>query len=221
MDGNQTFALYSNSSVKSSNNNNSSTSPNPPISPYWYTQMADHITGKPFGNVDRSNPSIAITNASWFQEALNRDGLFSFIGTKLNNVDDPLFINTVTVNGKLGFVSLGFSFKEIAEYYYADIDLRGGSLCLAINGEANFKIANNLGLFVKVIKEKIDVDHQQNFSCYPIAHMNNSVGASSLDKDDKEANNISYTSQINILGVQLVRCYTIILYLFFHPNQNI
>ena len=222
IDRNQTFALYSNSSVKPSNNNSRASPYNPP-SPYWYTQMADRVTGKLYGEVDRSSPSIAVTNSSWFQEALNRDGLCSFIGTKLSNVDELLFINTATVNGKLGFVSLGFSFKEITEYYYNDIDLQGGSLCLVINGGADFKIAKNLGLLVKVIKKTIDIadDHQHDFSCYPIAHMISSVGDSSLDIADKETNSISYGSQIDILGVRSVWFYNLFFAFFFFSPLNL
>ncbi|KAF3454879.1 hypothetical protein FNV43_RR05327 [Rhamnella rubrinervis] len=112
INNNRTFVVYSNSS--SSNT--------------WYTQFIDRDTGKSYGNVSKSSPLINV-NESWFQQALNSRHGYASLGTKWNNAQQLLFLNTASFNGK-GVVSLGFQVKALTDYL-GHMDLNGGGLHLA------------------------------------------------------------------------------------------
>ncbi|CAK7348414.1 unnamed protein product [Dovyalis caffra] len=115
-EGNQTFAMYSNSTA--SNVRNFS----------CYRQPVDSSTGKVYGDAVESLPFIA-TNTSWIEQALNSSQGYASFGNGWNSAQDPLFLSSVSIHGH-GVFSLGFSAKALISFFNS-VDLYGGSLYLA------------------------------------------------------------------------------------------
>ena len=187
-DQNQTFALYSNASLGFAHTS--------PISAYWYTQMADRITGKLFGDIIPSFPTKFMANSSWLQQALElKTDSHSILGTNWNEGRDALLINTARIHGNLGLVSLGFLVEEVTRYY-TDIDLRDGKSCIVVAGDGKF-LAGDSMFSIDPAKE----NGERNFSCDPSGTLSSSTKAS---LKILERNHILGCSQLDILGVQLV-----------------
>ncbi|PON71807.1 Signal transduction histidine kinase, TMAO sensor TorS [Parasponia andersonii] len=204
IDGNQTFAVYSNSSSDTNWNNYN----------VWYKQTADRDTGKPFGNAVRFSP-LNTVNASWFTElALNSmNGSYGFLGTRWDNGQDLLFLNSATVNDGKGLISFGFLAKELTDEYYADVDLQGGGLYLAtaygkvlVDGIKETQMvlaaADNVSVWSELVGPNGDrvVDPIGNVTCYR-------YGASSTRAILTNIQGTKYNfycSPLDIIGVQSV-----------------
>lgn len=191
IDSNQTFVVYSNSSTSNT----------------WYTQFIDRETGKSYGNVSKSSPLI-IVNESWYQQALNSRHGYASLGTKWNNAQQLLFLNTASFNGK-GVVSLGFQVKALVDYL-GHMDLNGGSLYLAttdgkvlVQGQlqnTHMVLASNSVSFQLVKPNGEQIASVGTVSCYSI---DATLRASLLN-----IQGIKYMvscSPLDIIGVQLVR----------------
>ncbi|KAK6937300.1 Histidine kinase/HSP90-like ATPase, partial [Dillenia turbinata] len=116
--GDQTLAVYSNSTSSSNLSTKSEAT--------WYTQPANPETGRPYGEAI-SIPPLFSLNDTWFQEALNSTDGHASIGPGFSK--ELLLYNSVGINQK-GVVSLGFSVKEIHEVFYSQ-SFHGGSVYLA------------------------------------------------------------------------------------------
>ncbi|KAK6164120.1 hypothetical protein DH2020_000984 [Rehmannia glutinosa] len=117
-EGNQLYALYSNSTLSLGTENYT-----------WYMQPANRDTGKLYGEAIKS-PPFAIVNSTWFEEALNSSNVYASIGTGWGTSRDILFLSTVGMDGK-GAVSLGFSMKFLIDFLIDEIAFYKGSLYLA------------------------------------------------------------------------------------------
>ncbi|KAJ9171733.1 hypothetical protein P3X46_015052 [Hevea brasiliensis] len=117
-DGNQTFAMYF----------NSSSSLNEPMKYAWYKQPVDPDTGKLYGDAIESRFNV-LANGSWIQEALNSANGYASLAKGWNSAQDLLFLNSVSINGQ-GIISLGFPVKALIGFFKG-VDLHGGSLYLA------------------------------------------------------------------------------------------
>lgn len=111
-DGDQTLAVYSNSSFAAN----------------WYTQPVNRDTGMLYGNAIASIPIVS-ANASWFQEVINSTNGYSSLVTGLNKEEGSLFLHTFAMDGT-GFISLGFPAKVVIDLFAA-LDFHGGDLHLA------------------------------------------------------------------------------------------
>ncbi|XP_057461146.1 histidine kinase CKI1-like [Actinidia eriantha] len=118
-DGNQPFAIYSNSSLLIDTSTMKHT---------WYIQPVNRDTGKLYGEANSSQPLMTF-NTSFFRESLARTNGYASLEIGWRNSQDLLFLNTVGVNGK-GVISLGFPVKELVDFFYG-MDFHGGSLYLA------------------------------------------------------------------------------------------
>ncbi|GFZ04532.1 signal transduction histidine kinase [Actinidia rufa] len=118
-DGNQLFAIYSNSSLLVDTSTTKHT---------WYVQPVNRDTGKLYGEANSSQPPMTF-NTSFFRESLARTNGYASLEIGWGNSQDLLFLNTVGVNGK-GVISLGFPVKELVDFFYG-MDFHGGSLYLA------------------------------------------------------------------------------------------
>ncbi|KAF5455369.1 hypothetical protein F2P56_024958 [Juglans regia] len=118
-DGNQTLAMYTNSSFFSA--------PNGRENYIWLMQDVDIETGKLYGKAIESRP-WTMANASWFQEALNNKHGSASLETGWNNAQDLLFLNSARLNR--GVLSLGFPVKTLTTIF-TGVDYHGGSLYLA------------------------------------------------------------------------------------------
>ncbi|KAJ9187865.1 hypothetical protein P3X46_003280 [Hevea brasiliensis] len=123
-DGNQTFAMYSNSTASNSN----SSSPKEPIKYTCYKQPVDPDTGTLYGDAIESWFNI-LANASWIQEALKGTNGYASLGNGWNSAQDLLFLNSVSIPVQ-GVISLGSPVKALIGFFKG-IDLYGGSLFLA------------------------------------------------------------------------------------------
>ncbi|KAK9201958.1 hypothetical protein WN944_017167 [Citrus x changshan-huyou] len=200
VDGNQTLALYSNSSF----------SPNPNGFPIakgkytWYKQPVDRDTGKLYGEAIVTKPS-SVTKSTWFLKALNStDGLGS-LGTGWSKARDALFLNTAGINGTRGAVSLGFPVKPVTNLF-TDINLYGGRLLIATNdGEVlvpglpntRMTIVNNSISFQLITNTKTRAQQMnpvKNVSC------TSGNGTLSIGEIDYKV----YCSQFEVAGVKSV-----------------
>ncbi|KAI3449996.1 hypothetical protein Pfo_006661 [Paulownia fortunei] len=120
-EGDQPYALYSNSTFSSTQNDAENYT--------WYMQPANRDTGKQYGEAIKSPPS-AVINSSWFQGALICANGYASVGTKWGNSQDILLLSTVGMDGK-GAISLGFSMKSIIDFLMAELAFYNGSLYLA------------------------------------------------------------------------------------------
>lgn len=163
-----------------------------PQSAYWYTQLVDNDTGKLHGNVVGFSPFIAFKNASSILEALNSTNGYAFLGTKWNDTQDLLFINTASVEEK-GLVSLGFLVEEVTGYY-TDMDLKGGRSYLATK-DGKILAGDSLLSF-----ELMEACGDQIVSCY-----SNDKSKSAYDHLSFRGSDYTiYCSPLEMHGVQLV-----------------
>ena len=192
-EGNQTFAMYSNS--KASNAWNFS----------WFRQPVDSDTGRVYGDAVKSLPFIT-TNASWIEQALNSSQGYASFESGWNSAQDPLFLNTVSLHGQ-GVFSLGFSAKALTSFFN-NIELYGGSSYLAtqsgkvlVGGLPNTQTVikkNSISLYMTKLNGD-QIDHVGNVSCTP---NNGNLEDSVLYLG--EAKYRVFCSQVEIVGVQLV-----------------
>lgn len=206
IDGNKTFAVYSNSSLVF----NSSTTPKVTSNYSWYTQPVSRDTGRLFGEAIPSFP-ITIANSSWFVEALNGSDGSASLGHRWNSDRELVFLNSASMDGKQGLVSLGFSVKSLSKFFL-DIDFIGGNLYLAskdghlfLQGIPNthMVVVDGDSVSLQLLKPNgVLVDHIGNISCKP----NNDGKTNSTIMDVLGTKYIVQCSRLNILGVQSV-CY--------------
>ncbi|XP_011041373.1 PREDICTED: histidine kinase CKI1 [Populus euphratica] len=192
-EGNQTFAIYSNSTA--SNVRNFS----------WYRQPVDSDTGRLYGDAVKSFPFIK-TNASWIEQALNSSQGYASFESGWNSTQDPLFLNTASLNGQ-GVLSLGFSAKALTSFFN-DVELYGGSLYLAtqsgkvlVGGLPNAQTVikkNSVSLYMTKLNGD-QIHHVGNVSCMP----NNGKLEDSVVYLGEAKYRVS-CSQIEIVGVQSV-----------------
>ncbi|KAG8647108.1 histidine kinase CKI1 [Manihot esculenta] len=199
VEGNQTFAMYSNSTASS---NSSST--NKPMKYTCYKQPVDTDTGRLYGDASESWFNI-LANASWIQEALASSNGYASLGNGWNTAHDLLFLNSITIHGQ-GVISLGFPVKALISFFL-DIDLYGGSLYLvAQNGEV---LANGLpnteivvigkSVFFSLFKPNGDQIIVGDVSCVP----NNGVLRPSILNIGETKYRV-FCSPLQIVGVQSV-----------------
>ncbi|XP_073263611.1 histidine kinase CKI1-like [Populus alba] len=192
-EGNQTFAMYSNSTA--SNVRNFS----------WYKQPVDSDTGKVYGDAVKSLPFIT-TNASWIEQALNSSQGYASFESGWNGAQDPLFLNTVSLHGQ-GVLSLGFSAKALTRFFN-NVELYSGSLYLAT--QSGKVLVGGLPNTQTVIKENSvslcmtklngdQLDHVGNVSCMP----NNGKLEDSVLYLGKAKYRV-FCSHVEIVGVQSV-----------------
>ncbi|KAF8387742.1 hypothetical protein HHK36_026396 [Tetracentron sinense] len=201
-DGDQTIAIYSNTSFSSND-----TTPIPTILYTWYTQPVNRSTGKRYGDAIRSNPMPTV-NASWFQEALNSTNGHASLGTGWNKAQDRLFLNTAPINGK-GVISLGFPVEALIDFF-SDLNLHGGDLYMATEdgevliqtGPPNTRMVfSNDTVLVQLMKSNGDLIGQVgNISCQPI---NRALGAFS-NVNIREMKYMFYCSHVEIGGIQAI-----------------
>uniref|UniRef100_A0A2K1XUE8 histidine kinase n=1 Tax=Populus trichocarpa TaxID=3694 RepID=A0A2K1XUE8_POPTR len=192
-EGNQTFAMYSNSTA--SNVRNFS----------WYRQPVDSDTGRVYGDAVKSLPFIT-TNASWIEQALNSSQGYASFESGWNSAQDPLFLNTVSLRGQ-GALSLGFSAKALTSFFN-NVELYGGSLYLAtqsgkvlVGGLPNTQTVikeNSVSLYMTKLNGD-QIDHVGNVSCMP---NNGKLEDSVLYLG--EAKYRVFCSRVEIVGVQSV-----------------
>ncbi|XP_034904046.1 histidine kinase CKI1 [Populus alba] len=192
-EGNQTFAMYSNSTASNARNFS------------WYRQPVDSDTGRVYEDAVKSLPFIT-TNASWIEQALNSSQGYASFESGWNSAQDPLFLNTVSLHGQ-GVLSLGFSAKALTSFFN-NIELYGGSLYLAtqsgkvlVGGLPNTQIMikkNSVSLYMTKLNAD-QIDHVGNVSCMP---NNGNLEDSVLYLE--EAKYRVFCSQVEIVGVQLV-----------------
>ncbi|KAL5560999.1 hypothetical protein UlMin_030746 [Ulmus minor] len=200
---NETFVLYSNSSMDSYLKAKKEYT--------WYKQQVDPNTGKPYGNVITCPPLIRL-NDSWIKAALNSsNGLYSSLGTKWNT-HDLLFLNTVRVNRIKGLLSLGFLVESMSEYY-TETNFQGGSLVLAtrdgkvlvekgLNNTEIVVCGNLSSVSFNLRKPNGDLAHVGNVSCEPNNNKGSSSKASFLNIWGTEY--LLYCSPLDIVGIQSV-----------------
>ncbi|KAJ6343742.1 hypothetical protein OIU76_005482 [Salix suchowensis] len=190
-EGNQTFAVYSNSTALNLMNFS------------WYRQPVDSVTGKVYGDAVKSLPLIT-TNASWIEQALNSSQGHASFESGWNSAQDPLFLNTVSLHGQ-GVLSLGFSPKALTSFFN-NVDLHGGNLYLAT--QSGKVLAGGLPNTQTVIKKnpvslhmtRLNGDHFGNVSC---DMPNNGKLKDSVLYLGEEMYRV-YCSQVEIVGVQSV-----------------
>uniref|UniRef100_A0A2K1XUG4 histidine kinase n=1 Tax=Populus trichocarpa TaxID=3694 RepID=A0A2K1XUG4_POPTR len=192
-EGNQTFAMYSNSTA--SNERNFS----------WYRQPVDSDTGTVYGDAVKSLPFIK-TNASWIEQALNSSQGYASFESGWNDAQDPLFLNTVSLL-RQGVLSLGFSAKALTSFLN-NVELYGGSLYLAtqsgkvlVGGLPNTQTVikeNSVSLYMTKLNGD-QIDHVGNVSCMP----NNGKQEDSVLYLGEAKYRVS-CSQVEIVGVQSV-----------------
>ncbi|KAJ6873359.1 hypothetical protein NC651_032283 [Populus alba x Populus x berolinensis] len=192
-EGNQTFAMYSNSTASNARNFS------------WYRQLVDSDTGRVYGDAVKSLPFIT-TNASWIAQALNSSQGYASFESGWNSAQDPLFLNTVSLHGQ-GVLSLGFSAKALTSFFN-NIELYGGSLYLAtqsgkvlVGGLPNTQtVIKKNSVSLNMTKLNGDqIDHVGNVSCMP---NNGNLEDSVLYLG--EAKYRVFCSEVEIVGVQLV-----------------
>ncbi|KAJ6675000.1 TWO-COMPONENT HISTIDINE KINASE [Salix viminalis] len=190
-EGNQTFAVYSNSTA--SNLKNFS----------WYRQPVDLDTGKVYGDAVKSLPLIT-TNASWIEQALNSSQGHASFESGWNSAQDPLLLNTVSLHGQ-GVLSLGFSPKALTSFFN-NVDLHGGNLYLAT--QSGRVLAGGLPNTQTVIKKnpvslhmtRLNGDHFGNVSCDMPSNGKLKDSVLYLGEEMYRV----YCSQVEIVGVQSV-----------------
>ncbi|XP_050238369.1 histidine kinase CKI1 [Mercurialis annua] len=194
-DGNEIYAVYS----------NSSTGLNLLINCTCYKQFVDHDTGKLQGDTSKSAVNI-LANSSWIEQALTSPNGYASIGNGWNSAQDVLFLNSVGLLGQ-GVISLGFPLKALINFFNA-IDIHGGSLYLAtLNGDV---IADGLpntriivaGKSVSFSLMNLNGDHigyTDSASCIP---HNGMLRPTTLNIE--EAKFTAYCSQLEIMGVPSV-----------------
>ncbi|KAK4418058.1 Histidine kinase CKI1 [Sesamum alatum] len=119
--GNQPYALYSNSTFFSTQNDTKNYT--------WYVQPVDRDTGKLYGEAIKSAPS-AVAKTSWFQEALKSTNGCASVGTGWANSQDLLLLSTASLDGGSA-VSLGYSMKSLTDFLVGQTAFYNGSLYLA------------------------------------------------------------------------------------------
>ncbi|OMO63979.1 hypothetical protein CCACVL1_22133 [Corchorus capsularis] len=190
VNGNQTFAMYSNSSLSS----NSSAFEE--RHKHVYKQMVDNYSGKLYGEAVKSH-YLNLVNTSWFQAALmNGFKGYSSVEKGWNGAGETWFLNSASVNGK-GVVSLAFSVKKLT-HVLGGLNLYGGFLSLATkDGKLLFDGIPN----TKLIKPNGEV--AKNAQNHPLCLPSNGTSETKhLDFGEK-----SYKVQcspVEISGVQLV-----------------
>lgn len=199
-DGNQTLALYSNSSFSL----NSSGVPIGKGKYTWYKQPVDRDTGKVYGEAAMTKPS-SVNTSIWFLKALNNtDGLGS-LGTGWNEARDALFLNTAGINGTRGAVSLGFPVKPITNLF-TGINLYGGRLSIATNDgtvlvqglpNTRMTIANDSISFQLITNTKTGAKQ-----ITPVKYVSCTSGNGTLSIGDMDYK--VYCSQFEVAGVKSV-----------------
>ncbi|XP_051142167.1 histidine kinase CKI1 [Andrographis paniculata] len=116
--GDQPYALYSNSTFQNSSNSYT-----------WYVQTADRNAGKLYGDATKFPPS-AVVNSSWVQNALNSTNVFVSVASGWGNDSDILLLSTAGMLRKSA-VSLGFSLEPIVEFLVSELAIYNGSFYLA------------------------------------------------------------------------------------------
>nr|APR64062.1 hypothetical protein [Populus tomentosa] len=192
-EGNQTFAMYSNSTASNARNFS------------WYRQPVDSDTGRVYGDAVKSLPFIT-TNASWIEQALNSSQGYASFENGWNSAQDSLFLNTVSLHGQ-GVLSLGFSAKALTSFFN-NVELYGGSLYLAtksgkvlVGGLPNTQTVikkSSVSLYMTKLNGD-QIDHVGNVSCMP---NNGKLEDSVLYLG--EAKYRVFCSWVEIVGVQSV-----------------
>ncbi|XP_031288175.1 histidine kinase CKI1 [Pistacia vera] len=197
IDNNQTLAVFFNSSFsfQSSVTRKNYT---------WYRQPVDIITGRVYGEAIII-PTSSI-NTTWLQEALNSTTGYASLGTGWNKAGNSLFLNTVSVRGIRGAVSLGFPVKTITDFYTAGINLFGGSLSMTtIDGEVLVEGLPNTRMIVTHDSISLQLkktngqqlSHVEYVSCAPGNAITNIVKIAETDYN-------IYCSLLEIAGVKSV-----------------
>uniref|UniRef100_A0A6N2MWI3 Cache domain-containing protein n=1 Tax=Salix viminalis TaxID=40686 RepID=A0A6N2MWI3_SALVM len=190
-EGNQTFAVYSNSTASNL------------MSFSWYRQPVDLDTGKVYGDAVKSLPLIT-ANASWIEQALNSSQGHASFESGWNSAQDPLLLNTVSLHGQ-GVLSLGFSPKALTSFFN-NVDLHGGNLYLAT--QSGRVLAGGLPNTQTVIKKnpvslhmtRLNGDHFGNVSCDMPSNGKLKDSVLYLGEEMYRV----YCSQVEIVGVQSV-----------------
>ncbi|GAV83606.1 Response_reg domain-containing protein/HisKA domain-containing protein/HATPase_c domain-containing protein [Cephalotus follicularis] len=201
IDGNQTIAVYSNSSFSSNARNKYN----------WYTQPVNRDTGMLYGEVV-IYPQWNIVNTSWFLGALNSTYGYASLEPGWNGARDLLFHNTASVHGN-GVVALGFSMKALVDFF-TSLDFHGGSFYLATSeGKVlveglpytQMVLANN-SISFQLLKQNDDqTGLVKTVACTP---SNGTLRAYNI-LDMGEAMYKVYCSPIDIVGVQSVYALTL------------
>ncbi|GAV87387.1 LOW QUALITY PROTEIN: Response_reg domain-containing protein/HATPase_c domain-containing protein, partial [Cephalotus follicularis] len=197
IDGNQTVAVYSNSSFPSNARNKYN----------WYTQPVNRDIGMLYGEAV-IYPQWNIVNTSWFLVALNSTYGYASLEPGWNGARDLLFHNTASVHGN-EVVALGFSMKTLVDFF-TGLDFHGGSFYLATNeGKVlveglpytQMVLANN-SISFKLLKQNDDqTGLVKTVACTP---SNGTLRAYNI-LDIGEAMYKVYCLPIDIVGVQSAR----------------
>jgi len=205
VDGNQTYAIYSNSSFPS---NYSST----PDDYTWYTQLANSESGALYGEAKITKPST-IVNETWFQRAMDSQNGYASLGYKWTGdkekQEPDLFLDTARLDG-VGAISLGFAVKEIRNVF-SSVNLNGGSLFIATQfGNHDYKVLlpGNKEANIIVKGDKVLIQGGNNngivgeVSCKSKKGARNSDAGTTLDIGVTSL--IFYCSSIHIAGIPTV-----------------
>ncbi|KAJ4961501.1 hypothetical protein NE237_021411 [Protea cynaroides] len=208
-DGNQTLAVYSNTShfsIGATANAKTIT---------WYTQHVNYETGKQYGQAISMNPMVTV-NASWFQKASGSANGYSSLGAKWNKAQDLLLLQSAAID-RIGVISLGFSAMDIIDSF-SGINHYGGQLYLASKdgevlaqvGPRNARMVFHNGTRpIQLAEEHGDVTiHDTNISCKSTDYLSKSSNVSIHGMKY-----ISYCSTLDIAWVRLV-----IVYVFPHKE---
>ncbi|GAB4841769.1 hypothetical protein Ancab_022491 [Ancistrocladus abbreviatus] len=209
--GNQTLAVYSNTTfpTNSSFREHSYT---------WYTQPANSDTGKLYGGITITKPFNA-TNASWFQKSLNSTKGYASLGIQWNSGKENLFLNTASVGGVRGVISLGIPVKALTDFF-SHTDFHGASMYLGttdgkvlVQNMANTSITyagNNNTASVTVELEGTQNVYAGDVPCNPNNGRINETSVLNIGGTKFKF----YCSPINIVGLESV-------YILAFPNREL
>ncbi|GAB4830568.1 hypothetical protein Ancab_020333 [Ancistrocladus abbreviatus] len=210
-DGAQTFVVYSNTTFPTNSSFGELSNP-------CYIQPVYSESGKLYRNITISKPFIA-TNASWFQKSLNSTNGYASLGMQWNSENEHLFLNTASVGGLEGVISLGVPVKVLTDFLL-QADLHGAALYLATyDGEVLLQSMTNTSIKYagdnNTASVRVDLEgnltvHAGDVPCKP----NNGTlnGTTVLNIGGTEFK--FYCSPINVVGLQSV-------YILAFPNKDL
>ncbi|XP_052176656.1 histidine kinase CKI1-like [Diospyros lotus] len=186
--GNQTSAVYSNSSRVANASLTSFSG--------WYTRPVNRNNGKLYGEATSFRSLFTMNSTSLLEEALNSTDGHASLGTGFTQ--DLLFFNTVGLDGK-GAISLGFSLESLT-HFFSSIEIHGGNLYLATKDGRVLAagIASHSVSFEFLNANGTQKGHVGNVTC----EANNSKLEGSV-LNIGESNYMIYCSPLDILGVKL------------------
>jgi hypothetical protein len=213
-EGNQTFALYSNSSFSFDRGD-----PNARKKYISYIQSVNKETGKLYGKAIES-PPMSMTNTSWFQAVLNSSTHgYASVEAGWNNAGDLIFLNSARINGG-GVISLGFPVEALIAIFTGTDPQDGGSLYLATEDgkvlidqglQNTHMVLDSNVVSIQLMKPNGDqISRVGNVSCNLI---DGKPGASVLNIQEKEY--MFYCLSLDMVGVQSVRTFAFYSFNFF------